>query len=148
MRAPVQAPVRAPVTALQGVVPRTAPVPAAPQPVPRTRRPAISAEPSWGKPRRPQTGRGRSRDEVGWVKAHGGAGVTSLVEVFGGVDIGARWPDPSRGEPRRVVLVGRTSARGLRSVSQALGLLNDGIAPRGSNCSPWSSSPTPPAACR
>jgi hypothetical protein len=57
--------------------------------------------------------------------------VTSLVEVLGGVDVGARWPDPSRGEPRRVVLVGRTSARGLRSVSQALGSLQDGRAPQG-----------------
>jgi hypothetical protein len=47
------------------------------------------------------------------------------------VDVGARWPDPSRGEPRRVVLVGRTSARGLRAVSQALGSLHDGRAPQG-----------------
>lgn len=68
---------------------------------------------------------------MGWVKAHGGAGVTSLVEVLGGMDVGARWPDPSRGEPRRIVLVGRTSARGLRSVSRALGALNDGRAPQG-----------------
>jgi hypothetical protein len=57
--------------------------------------------------------------------------VSSLVEVFGGVDVGARWPDPRRGEPRRVVLVGRTSARGLRSVSQALGALKEGRAPQG-----------------
>ncbi|MEU9338176.1 DUF6668 family protein [Streptomyces sp. NPDC048290] len=75
--------------------------------------------------------RGRTRDEVGWVKAHGGAGVTSLVEVLGGVDVGVRWPDPGRGEPRRVVLVGRTSANGLRSVSQALRALEEGHAPRG-----------------
>ncbi|MFE0522065.1 hypothetical protein [Streptomyces sp. MBT33] len=100
---------------------------------PRTRRlsAAPAAEPAWGEPRRPRTARGRSRNEVGWVKAHGGAGVTSLVEVLGGVDVGARWPDPARGEPRRVVLVGRTSARGLRSVSQALGSLHDGRAPQG-----------------
>ncbi|MFD8304014.1 hypothetical protein ACFV29_16955 [Streptomyces sp. NPDC059690] len=100
---------------------------------PRTRRlsAAPAAEPAWGEPRRPRAARGRSRNEVGWVKAHGGAGVTSLVEVLGGVDVGARWPDPARGEPRRVVLVGRTSARGLRSVSQALGSLHDGRAPQG-----------------
>ncbi|MFG2307464.1 hypothetical protein ACGFS9_02060 [Streptomyces sp. NPDC048566] len=65
------------------------------------------------------------------MQAHGGAGATSLVETFGGVDVGARWPDPARGEPRRVVLVGRTSARGLQSVSQALGALKEGNAPQG-----------------
>ncbi|MGW1722197.1 hypothetical protein ACWCQK_04560 [Streptomyces sp. NPDC002306] len=92
---------------------------------------APSPEPAWGAPRRTGPVRGRSRDEVGWVKAHGGAGVTSLIEVLGGTDVGSRWPDPSRGEPRRIVLVGRTSARGLRSVSQALGALNDGRAPQG-----------------
>ncbi|MFD7873812.1 hypothetical protein ACFV5G_06725 [Streptomyces sp. NPDC059766] len=90
-----------------------------------------SPEPAWGEPRRPGPVRGRSHDDVGWVKAHGGAGVTSLVEVLGGTDVGARWPDPARGEPRRIVLVGRTSARGLRSVSQALGALKDGRAPQG-----------------
>ncbi|MFG2950991.1 hypothetical protein [Streptomyces adustus] len=92
---------------------------------------APSPEPAWGEPRRPGPVRGRSRDDVGWVKAHGGAGATSLVEVLGGADVGARWPDPARGEPRRIVLVGRTSARGLRSVSQALGALHDGHAPQG-----------------
>nr|WP_251693009.1 hypothetical protein [Streptomyces sp. CHD11] len=65
------------------------------------------------------------------MKAHGGAGATSLAESLGGVDIGARWPEPSRGEPRRVMLVGRTSAHGLRSVSRALGAMNDGKAPQG-----------------
>ncbi|MFD5638109.1 hypothetical protein ACFWJM_28725 [Streptomyces sp. NPDC127077] len=92
---------------------------------------ASGAEPAWGRPKAPRAARGTSRDEVGWVKAHGGSGATSLVELFGGVEVGARWPDPARGEPRRVVLVGRTSARGLRSVSQALGALNDGDAPQG-----------------
>ncbi|MEU6536833.1 DUF6668 family protein [Streptomyces sp. NPDC047000] len=116
---------------------RTAAQPAV-RPAPRVpaRRPSAAslAEPAWNEPRPPRaarTPRGRSRDEVGWVKAHGGAGVTSLVELLGGVEVGARWPDPSRGEPRRVVLVGRTSARGLRSVSQALGALHDGRAPQG-----------------
>ncbi|MET7981546.1 hypothetical protein [Streptomyces sp. NPDC005281] len=92
---------------------------------------APAPEPSWGRPKRPRTARGTSRDEVGWVKAHGGSGATSLAEAFGGVEVGARWPDPARGEPRRVVLVGRTNARGLRSVSQALGALKDGDAPQG-----------------
>ncbi|CAM5717373.1 DUF6668 family protein [Streptomyces fumanus] len=57
--------------------------------------------------------------------------MTSLVEVLGGTDVGARWPDPARGEPRRVLLVARTSARGLASASQALGALRDGRAPQG-----------------
>ncbi|MFJ9538297.1 hypothetical protein ACIRPX_13645 [Streptomyces sp. NPDC101225] len=57
--------------------------------------------------------------------------MTSLIEILGGVDVGARWPEPARGEPRRIVLVGRTSARGLRSVSQALGALKEGDAPQG-----------------
>lgn len=86
----------------------------------------------WGhQPSRPKPARGRSRDDIGWVKAHGGAGATSMVELFGGVDVGARWPEPGRGEPRRVVLVGRTSESGLRSVSQALGALKEGHAPQG-----------------
>jgi hypothetical protein len=90
------------------------------------------AEQSRGQSKRPRTAaRGRSREDVGWVKAHGGSGATSLVEALGGVDVGARWPEPARGEPYRVVLVGRTSARGLRSVSRALGELNDGNAPQG-----------------
>lgn len=93
--------------------------------------PASDAEAGWGQAKRPRPVRGKSRDDVGWVKAHGGSGATSMVEAFGGVDVGARWPDPARGEPRRVVLVGRTSARGLQSVSQALGALKDGNAPQG-----------------
>ena len=76
-------------------------------------------------------GRGRPREDVGWVKAHGGSGATSLAEALGGVDMGARWPEPARGEPYRVVLVGRTSASGLRSVSQALGAFEDGDTPQG-----------------
>ncbi|MFI1169403.1 hypothetical protein ACH4UM_39040 [Streptomyces sp. NPDC020801] len=47
------------------------------------------------------------------------------------MDLGSRWPEPARGEPRRIVLVGRTSARGLRSVSRALGALKEGRAPQG-----------------
>ncbi|MEF9915583.1 hypothetical protein RJT17_36560 [Streptomyces sp. P5-A9] len=82
-------------------------------------------------PKRVKPARGKSRNAIGWVKAHGGAGATSLAEVIGGVDVGSRWPEPSRGEPRRIVLVGRTSARGLRSVSQALAALDEGRAPKG-----------------
>ncbi|MFV8185377.1 MULTISPECIES: DUF6668 family protein [unclassified Streptomyces] len=121
--------VRGPKTDRPAAPPRTAQP--APRPRPRRQSSAPAAEPGWGEPRRPRPARGRSRNEVGWVKAHGGAGVSSLVEVLGGVDVGSRWPDPSRGEPRRVVLVGRTSARGLQSVSQALGALKDGRAPQG-----------------
>ncbi|MFE2041330.1 hypothetical protein ACFXAZ_10435 [Streptomyces sp. NPDC059477] len=57
--------------------------------------------------------------------------MSSLVEVLGGVDVGGRWPEPRRGEPRRVVLVGRTSAHGMRAVSQALRALEEGHAPQG-----------------
>lgn len=121
----------APAAPRQHAVPQAAPQ-AAPHPAPARRAaPAPAAEAGWGQTRRPKAARGRSRDEVGWVKAHGGAGVTSLVEALGGVDVGARWPEPARGEPRRIVLVGRTSAGGLRSVSQALGALKDGKAPQG-----------------
>ncbi|MFF3451065.1 hypothetical protein ACFYXJ_28430 [Streptomyces sp. NPDC002667] len=114
----------------QAAAPRPKAVPARSAPGRRTAQ-APAQEPSWGRPKRPRAARGTSREEIGWVKAHGGSGATSLAEVFGGVEVGARWPDPARGEPRRVVLVGRTSARGLRSVSQALGALKDGDAPQG-----------------
>ncbi|MCX4904457.1 DUF6668 family protein [Streptomyces sp. NBC_00878] len=107
--------------------------PVQPQPAPprRAAQARASETAGWGRPKRSGPARGRSRDEIGWVKAHGGSGATSLAETLGGVDVGARWPDPARGEPRRVVLVGRTSASGLRSVSQALGALKEGNAPQG-----------------
>lgn len=136
------APVRqgAPAPRAQTVV-QPAPRPVAPRPAapaPRSDTPARKAgsgrpaDPGLDRPKRPRTvGRGRPREDVGWVKAHGGSGATSLVEALGGVDVGARWPEPARGEPYRVVLVGRTSASGLRSVSQALGALKDGNAPQG-----------------
>ncbi|MDH6218456.1 hypothetical protein [Streptomyces pseudovenezuelae] len=112
---------------------RTAVRTAAPAARARRAAPARTAtrapETAQGRPRRPKGA--RSRDEVGWVQAHGGAGTTSLVEALGGVDVGARWPEPAKGEPHRIVLVGRTSARGLRAVSWALGALNEGKAPRG-----------------
>ncbi|WP_205616873.1 DUF6668 family protein [Streptomyces sp. OM5714] len=72
--------------------------------------------------------RARSPHAVGWVKAHGGAGATSLADLLGGADLGERWPEPSRGEPSRILVVGRTSARGLQSVSQALDALRNGRA--------------------
>lgn len=90
-----------------------------------------SAEAGWGEPKRRRPLRGKSPDEIGWVKAHGGAGATSLCELLGGVDVGARWPEPAKGEPRRIVIVGRTSAQGIRAVSQALGALHEGKAPQG-----------------
>ncbi|MBU6535505.1 hypothetical protein ACFUIW_09020 [Streptomyces sp. NPDC057245] len=97
----------------------------------RRRTPPPAAGAPWDEPKRRAPTRRRSRDEVGWVKAHGGAGATSLADSLGGVDVGSRWPDPARGDPRRVVLVGRTSAHGLRSVSRALGALDRDEAPRG-----------------
>ncbi|MGW3283883.1 hypothetical protein ACWDR3_04450 [Streptomyces sp. NPDC001002] len=118
-------------TAVRTPAPAPAPTPAA-----RTRRAApartatrVSEATTPARPRRSQGA--RSGDEIGWVQAHGGAGATSLVEVLGGVDVGARWPEPAKGEPHRIVLVGRTSARGLRAVSWALGALDEGKAPRG-----------------
>ncbi|MET7681081.1 hypothetical protein [Streptomyces sp. NPDC005423] len=123
--------------ARQTAAPRTK-APAPRQAAPRSNAPArraTSARPAeqgWDQPKRPRAAaRGRSREDVGWVKAHGGSGATSLVEALGGVDVGARWPEPARGEPYRIVLVGRTSASGLRSVSRALGALKDGNAPQG-----------------
>ncbi|CCK24556.1 hypothetical protein BN159_0177 [Streptomyces davaonensis JCM 4913] len=68
---------------------------------------------------------------IGWVQAHGGAGVTSLARCLGGVDVGARWPQPLRGEPSRVLLVGRTSLAGLQAVSRQLDALRQGKAPQG-----------------
>lgn len=98
---------------------------------PRRASPPAGGEAPWDEPGRRTPVRGTSRDGIGWVKAHGGAGATSLAEALGGADVGARWPEPARGEPRRIVLVGRTSARGLRAVSRALGALEDGKAPQG-----------------
>lgn len=107
----------APISSQAAPVHRAAPVP--------------TAEATRGESNRPDVARGKSRDEVGWVKAHGGAGASALAEALGGVDVGARWPQPARGEPHRVVLVGRTSARGLQSVSQALAALQEANAPQG-----------------
>ncbi|MCZ4610295.1 hypothetical protein O3S80_42355 [Streptomyces sp. Lzd4kr] len=92
-----------------------------------SRRPPAAAE-LGAPPRRTGAQRGRSRSEVGWVKAHGGAGASTLAEAVGGVDIGGRWPRPSAGEPSRFLIVGRTNAHGLQSVSRVLGALEEGNA--------------------
>ncbi|WP_069992412.1 DUF6668 family protein [Streptomyces qinglanensis] len=68
---------------------------------------------------------------VSWVGAHGGAGSTTLADLVGGLDLGRRWPDPSRGESGRVLLVARTHASGLRSASRALEALHSGECPAG-----------------
>ncbi|MGI5401195.1 DUF6668 family protein [Streptomyces sp. CA-135486] len=93
--------------------------------------------PQQQQPRQPQgTGRIRqpgalSGQGVAWVAAHGGAGASSLARVLGGTDIGCRWPDASRGEPAKVVLVARTHAEGMRAASRALGALREGRHPQG-----------------
>ncbi|WAZ23436.1 hypothetical protein STRCI_004777 [Streptomyces cinnabarinus] len=53
-----------------------------------------------------------------WVGTHGGAGVTTLSRVYGGHDCGRAWPGP--GDPRSVLLVGRTHAAGLDAVLRAV----------------------------
>lgn len=68
---------------------------------------------------------------LGWVAAHGGAGVTTLSIVLGGVDLGARWPDAARSEPARIMLVARTHAQGMRAASRALNVLREGRHPAG-----------------
>jgi hypothetical protein len=65
------------------------------------------------------------------MAAHGGAGATTLATVFGGDDIGHRWPDPTRGEPAEVLLVGRSHAAGLQAISHILDALRRGDHPRG-----------------
>lgn len=72
-----------------------------------------------------------SRDGIGWVAAHGGAGTTTLAIVLGGTDLGCRWPDAARAEPGRVLLVARTHAAGLRAASRALNALREGRHPAG-----------------
>jgi hypothetical protein len=69
--------------------------------------------------------------QLAWVSAHGGAGASTLATVLGGVDIGHRWPEPGRDEPRSVVLVARTHAAGLQAVSRKLDLFRRGELPPG-----------------
>lgn len=95
-------------------------------------------EPSWDEPPAgvfddglPQWHESLSEDGIGWIGAHGGAGVTTLTRLLGGTDIGCRWPDARLGEPARVMLVGRTNLDGLRAVSRALYAMREGRHPAG-----------------
>jgi len=72
-----------------------------------------------------------SEDGLGWIGAHGGAGVSTLARLLGGTDIGCRWPDARLAEPARVVVVGRTNMDGMRAVSRALHALHEGRHPAG-----------------
>lgn len=87
--------------------------------------PPIQRE-SWDGPRS-----SLSRQGIGWVAAHGGAGTTTMAIVLGGTDLGCRWPDPERGEPGKVLLVARTDAAGLRAAARALNALREGRHPPG-----------------
>ena len=64
-----------------------------------------------------------------WVATHGGAGVTTLTSLYGGQDCGRDWPGPE--DPPSVLLVARTHAAGLASVSRALEVFRRGEAPAG-----------------
>jgi hypothetical protein len=59
---------------------------------------------------------------VWWVGVHGGAGESTLEEIFGGSRAaGHRWPVvPPGSPPAVVVLVARTDARGLRAAQSAM----------------------------
>ncbi|MEV0185804.1 DUF6668 family protein [Streptomyces sp. NPDC050625] len=75
--------------------------------------------------------RGTTGGGIGWVCAHGGAGATTFSRALGGVDIGTRWPDVTRGEPGRFLLVARTHAAGLQGASRALEAVRTGRHPAG-----------------
>lgn len=96
-----------------------------------TRTQALTATPT--QPQRPRRKRQGtlSGAGLGWVGAHGGAGASTLARVLGGTDLGCAWPDPSRGEPARVMLVARTHADGMRAASRALNALREGRHPAG-----------------
>jgi len=70
-------------------------------------------------------------DGLAWVGAHGGAGVTTLAAVLGGVDVGCRWPQPDLAEPARILLVARTHASGLHTASMTLNAMREGRHPSG-----------------
>jgi hypothetical protein len=59
---------------------------------------------------------------VWWLGAHGGAGESTLEELFSGSRAaGHSWPVAAAGEPPvRVVLVARTHAHGLRAAQRAI----------------------------
>ncbi|MFJ9393546.1 DUF6668 family protein [Streptomyces californicus] len=54
------------------------------------------------------------------MNAHGGAGASTLAQLFGGHDSGLAWPDVAAGRPGGVLLVARTHASGLQAVSRVL----------------------------
>ncbi|MFE1026772.1 hypothetical protein ACFW5I_19740 [Streptomyces sp. NPDC058818] len=64
-----------------------------------------------------------------WVGTHGGAGVSTLVAVYGGQDCGRDWPGP--GDPPSVLLVARTHAAGLAAAHRAVTAFRHGQAPTG-----------------
>ncbi|MEV7062130.1 DUF6668 family protein [Streptomyces collinus] len=64
-----------------------------------------------------------------WVGLHGGAGVSTLVAVYGGHDSGRSWPGP--GDPPSVLLVARTHAAGLDTAAGAVEIFRRGQAPPG-----------------
>ncbi|MFJ4829837.1 DUF6668 family protein [Streptomyces sp. NPDC088747] len=70
-------------------------------------------------------------EQVAWITTHGGAGASTLARVLGGADLGRRWPDPAKGEPRQVLLVARTHNAGMRAASHALNALRKGDHPAG-----------------
>ncbi|WP_406079048.1 DUF6668 family protein [Micromonospora sp. NBC_00858] len=72
-----------------------------------------------------------SRTGLSWVAAHGGAGTSTLAAALGGDDLGCRWPDESRAEPGRILLVARTHSGGLQSAARAMGALREGRHPPG-----------------
>jgi hypothetical protein len=77
-----------------------------------------------GAERLPLLNLGREDDGVAlwWVGVHGGAGESTLEEIFGGSRAaGHRWPVAPPGTPPvAVVLVARTDARGLRAAQGAM----------------------------
>ncbi|MEU4569461.1 hypothetical protein [Micromonospora sp. NPDC023956] len=75
--------------------------------------------------------RSLAAEGIGWIAAHGGAGATTLTRLFGGTDLGCRWPDAALAEPAQVMLVARSNADGLRAASRALNALREGRHPPG-----------------
>src|SRR5947209_2023534 len=65
---------------------------------------------------------GEERAAVWWLGAHGGAGESTLEELFAGSRAaGHAWPlVPASEPPARVVLVARTHAHGLKAAQLAI----------------------------
>lgn len=90
---------------------------------------ATSAPPRTAPPAAPV--RPLSAPGVCWVAAHGGAGASTLAKVLGGTDVGCSWPDATRDEPARVLLVARTDAQGLRAAARSLNAVHEARHPAG-----------------